>query len=137
MSFNQTYLISSIHYLQFDQKIKCIPICYKKSLLLGHNKWAHQNLWNFCIRDWANLHITNVACAVGPSVTTSSTDFSFQNFVFGIYLNFQWQKSLQKQYLLHSESKSYQINSIKSCSSRSFQQHQRPIPIPPQFSVTI
>ncbi len=53
-----------------------------------------------------------MACAVGPSVTTFSTDFSFQNLVFGIYLNFQWQKSLKKQYLPHSESKSYQINSI-------------------------
>jgi rRNA maturation endonuclease Nob1 len=28
------------------------------------------------------------------SVTTFSTDFSFQNLVFEIYLNFQWQKSL-------------------------------------------
>jgi hypothetical protein len=34
-------------------------------------------------------------------------------------LSFQWQKSLTNQYLPHSESKSYQINSIKSCSSRS------------------
>jgi hypothetical protein len=47
----------------------------------------------------------SVACAVGPSVTMSSTDFSFQNVVFfGIYLNFQWQKSLKNQYLPHSES---------------------------------
>ncbi len=38
-----------------------------------------------------------------------------------IYLNFQQQKSLLNQYLPHSKSKSYQINSIKSCSSRSFQ----------------
>jgi hypothetical protein len=38
------------------------------------------------------------------------------------------------KYLPHSESKSYQINSIKSCSSRSFQQHQRHIPIPPKIS---
>jgi hypothetical protein len=53
----------------------------------------------------------------------------------GIYLNFQQQKSLENQYLPHSESKSYQINSIKSCSSRSFQQHQRHIPIPLKFSV--
>jgi len=29
---------------------------------------------------------------------------------FRIYLNFQWQKSLQNQYLPHSESKSYQKN---------------------------
>jgi hypothetical protein len=42
----------------------------------------------------------------------------------GIYFNFQLQKSLKDQFLPHSESKSYQINSIKSCSSRSFQQHQ-------------
>jgi hypothetical protein len=73
--------------------------------------------------------------AIGRSVTTSSTDFSF--WLFGIYLNFQPQKSLKNQYLPHSESKSYQINSIKSCSSRSFQQHQRHIPIPPKFSATI
>jgi hypothetical protein len=33
----------------------------------------------------------------------------------GIYLNFQGQKSLKNQYLQqHSESKSYQINSIKN-----------------------
>ncbi len=56
---------------------------------------------------------------------------------FGIYLNFQRQKSLKSQYLPHSECKSYQINSIKSCSSRSFQQHQRHIPIPPKFSAMI
>jgi hypothetical protein len=43
----------------------------------------------------------------------SSADFSFQNLVyFGIYLNFQQQKSLKNQYLPHFESKSYQINSI-------------------------
>jgi hypothetical protein len=55
-----------------------------------------------------------VACAVGPSVTMSSSDFSFQNLVFWIYLNFQQQqKSLKNQYLPHSESKSYQINSIQ------------------------
>jgi len=55
----------------------------------------------------------------------------------GFCLNFQWQKSLKNQYLPHSESKSYQINSIKSCSSRCFQQHQRHFPIPPKFSATI
>jgi len=77
----------------------------------------------------------SVACAVGPSVTTSSTDFSFQNLVFwGIYLNFQQQKSHKNQSLPHSESKSYQIDSLKSCSSGSFQQqHQRHIPIPLKF----
>jgi len=71
-----------------------------------------------------------VACAVRPCVTTSSTVFSFRNWFFGIYLNFQRQKLLRNQYLSPSESKSYQINSIKSCSSRSFQQYQRHISIP-------
>jgi len=78
-----------------------------------------------------------MACAIGPSVTTSSTDFSFQNLVFGNLFEFQWQKSLKNQYLPHSESKSYQINSIKSCPSRSFQQHQKHIPIPLKFSAML
>jgi hypothetical protein len=56
--------------------------------------------------------------------------FPSKTWFFGIYLNFQQQISLKNQYLPHSESKSYQINSMKSCSSRSFQQHQRHIPIP-------
>ncbi len=60
--------------------------------------------------------------------------FPSKTWFFGIYLNFQQQKSLKNQYLPHSESKSYQINSIKSCSSRSFQQHQRHIPISLKFS---
>jgi hypothetical protein len=63
--------------------------------------------------------------------------FPSKAWFFGIYLNFQQQKSFRNQYLPHSESKSYQINSIKSCSSRSFQQHQRHIPIPLKFSATI
>jgi hypothetical protein len=53
------------------------------------------------------------------------------------YLNFQRQKPLKNQYLPHSESKSYQINSIKSCSSRPFQRHQRHIPLPLKFLATI
>ncbi len=50
--------------------------------------------------------------------------FSSKTWFFGIYLNFQGQKSLKNQYLPHFESKSYQINSIKFCSSRCFQEHQ-------------
>jgi hypothetical protein len=46
---------------------------------------------------------TSVACAVGPSVTMYSTDFSFKNLdLKKIYFNFQ--KSLKNQYLSHSES---------------------------------
>ncbi len=63
--------------------------------------------------------------------------FPSKTWFFGIYLNFQWEKSLLNQYLSLSESKSYQINFIKSCSSRSFQQHQKHIPIHPKFSATI
>jgi len=89
--------------------------------------------WSSCFDlDEKDLFLVDtVACAVGPSVTTSSTWF------FGIYLNFQRQKSLKNQYLPHSGSKSYQINSIKSCSSRSFKQHQRQIPVPLKLSAMI
>ncbi len=45
-------------------------------------------------------------------------------FVLNLF-EFQQQKSHKNQCLLHSKSKSYQINSMKSCSSRSFQQHHR------------
>jgi hypothetical protein len=34
------------------------------------------------------LKMTLVACAIGPSVTTPSTDFSFQNLVFGNLFEF-------------------------------------------------
>ncbi len=53
--------------------------------------------------------------------------FLSKTWFFGIYLKFWQQKSLKNQYLPHFESKSYQINSIKSCLSRSFQEHQRNI----------
>jgi hypothetical protein len=48
--------------------------------------------------------------------------FPSKTWFFGNYLNFQQQKSIKNQYLSHSF-KPYQINSIKSCSSRSLQQH--------------
>jgi len=63
--------------------------------------------------------------------------FPSKTWFFEIYLNFQRQKSLKNPYLPHSESKSYKINSIKSCSSRSFQEHQRHIPIPLKNLATI
>jgi hypothetical protein len=50
------------------------------------------------------------------------TDFPFQNLVFWNLFEFSAVEiTLKNQYLPHSESKSYQINSIISCSSRSFQ----------------
>jgi hypothetical protein len=95
-------------------------------------------LWGWGNPSWqyvsSMLFVTSVACAVGASVLLCpQLIFPSKTWFFGIYLNFQWQKSLKTQYLPHSESKSYQINSIKSCSSRSFQQHQRHILIPPKF----
>jgi hypothetical protein len=43
-----------------------------------------------------------VASGIGPSVTMSSTDFSFQNLGFlDFFGNFQQQKSLKNQYLPH------------------------------------
>jgi hypothetical protein len=109
-----------------------------------HYKTGKLNMWtlfcNVCI-EFLNSQIRKEIMlelnGKPSSVTTFSTDFSFQNLVFWIYLNFQQERSLKNHYLPHSESKTYQINSIKSCSSRSFQQHQRKIPIPPTFSATI
>jgi hypothetical protein len=50
---------------------------------------------------------------------------------------FKWHKSFKNQYLPHSESKSYQINSIKSCSSRSLQTTPKAHSNLPKFSATI
>jgi hypothetical protein len=85
---------------------------------------------------------TSVACAIGPSVSMPSTAFFLPKIllnpskfgfrrIFGIYFEFSVaENSLKNQYLPPSKSKSYEINSIKSCSSGSFQQHQSHIPIP-------
>jgi hypothetical protein len=51
--------------------------------------------------------------------------FPSETWFLGIHLNSQQQKLLKNQYLPHSEPTSYQINSIKSSSSRSLQQHQK------------
>jgi len=61
-----------------------------------------------------------VACALGPGVNLSSTDFSVQNLVFWNLIEFSTAEITSKSNLPHSESKSYQINCIKSWSSRSF-----------------
>jgi hypothetical protein len=72
-----------------------------------------------------------VAFAASPSVIMSSTNFSFQNLAsWNLFEFFQEQKSLKNQYLPHFESKSYHINPAHQ---RSFQKHQRHIPIPPKF----
>jgi hypothetical protein len=68
---------------------------------------------------------------------TFSTDFPFQTLVFIIYLKFQQEKSLKIQYLSHLMFKTYEINFIKSCSSRSFKQYQKRVPIPLKNSVMV
>ncbi len=47
--------------------------------------------------------------------------FPSKIWLFRIYLNFNGRNHLKIQYFPLSKSKSYQINSINSCSSRSFQ----------------
>jgi len=113
-----------------------------------HQVWTHYkigklNMWtlfcNVCINFWRAKYERKSCLNWMVSLQAlprSQLIFPSKTWFFGIYLNFQRQKSLKNQYLLRSESKSYQINSIKSCSSRSFQEHQRHIPIPPKFSAT-
>ncbi len=69
----------------------------------------------------------------------SSTDFfPSKTWFFGEFIWIFCGRNHFKINISHkSESKSYQINSIKSCSSRAFQEHQRHIPIPLKFSATI
>jgi hypothetical protein len=49
--------------------------------------------------------------------------FPFKTWFFGIYFEFSEAEITFKSISPTYESKSYQMNSIKSCSSRSFQQH--------------
>ncbi len=58
--------------------------------------------------------------------------FPFKTWFFEIYWIFNG-----RNHLKINISQSYQINSIKSCSSRSSQEHQKHIPIPSKFSATI
>ncbi len=109
-----------------------------------HYKIGKLNMWmlfcNVCINFWTTKY-ERKSCLnwiVSPQVLPhSQLIFPSKIWFFGIYLNFKQQKSLLNQYLPQSKSKSYQINSIKSCSSRSFQEHHRHIQIPLKLSATI
>jgi len=66
----------------------CVYLHPQKAPGLGSTLWNKQ--WQNTRRSWLRsttvfhkiIHIyISVACAIGPSVTTSSTDFSFQNLV--------------------------------------------------------
>ncbi len=60
---------------------------------------------------WKQIKLELNSLQVVPS---SQLIFPSKTWFFEIYLNFQWQKSLKNHYLPHSESKSYQINSINT-----------------------
>jgi hypothetical protein len=109
-----------------------------------HYKIRKLNMWtlscNVCINFLNNqIWKENMLELNGnpSSVTMFSTDFSFQNLVFGNLFGFRLHKSFKNQYFPYFESKSYQINSNKFFSSRSFQEHQKHIPIFPKFSAMI
>jgi hypothetical protein len=87
---------------------------------------------------WLRSQCVLVWCvSLAQVLPLSQLIFASKTSFFRIYLDFQWQKSFKNQYLPHSESKCCQINSIKSCSLRSFQQHKRHFSIPLKFSVMI
>ncbi len=58
--------------------------------------------------------LTSVALPLAQVLPRSQLISPSKTWFFGIYLNCRQQKCLENQYLPHSESKSYQINSIKS-----------------------
>jgi len=110
-----------------------------------HYKIGKLNMWTLFCNVWIDFLNSEIWKEImlelngePSSLTMFSTDFSLQNLVFWNLFEFSAAKRhLKNQYLPHPKSKSYQINSIKSWSSRSFQQYQRHFPIPPKFSATI
>jgi hypothetical protein len=81
---------------------------------------AHQQIFFICIfSPIPNEYILVWPVLLAHMLPHPQLIFPSKTWFFGIYLNFQRQKSFKNHYLPHSEYKSYQINSIKSCSSRS------------------
>ncbi len=107
------------------------------SLQMVGSTWSH--VFDYICHIFTDIQKSFHVILVWPVLLTQllpqpQVIFPSKTWFLGICLNFQRQKLFKNQYLSHSESKSYQINSIKSCSSRSFQQHPRHIPIPRKFS---
>jgi hypothetical protein len=105
-------------------ELNFIKSCYwdlSNSIPMAHPNSSYLN-WMVDLQIWPCSQL------ISPSKTWS----------FVINLNFQWQKITQKsnipQILSPNLTKTY---SIKFCSSRSFQQHQRHIPIPLRFLIKI
>jgi len=66
-----------------NQRITCSD-SLKKNSKSKNRIGCSKNLKEMAVfmKEPVHKQLTSVACAVGPSVTTSSTDFSFQNLVF-------------------------------------------------------
>jgi len=82
---------------------------------------------------------TSVACAVGPSVITSTTDSSFKNLVFLEFISIFSGKIHLKINISHilNPNLTKKISLNPAHQDLSFQQHQRHIPIPLKFSALI
>jgi hypothetical protein len=77
------------NFLSFFQPLVFPFILLTQVKLISHEIIQHTHYSRTLPGEFQNMHIlnahlanTSVTCAVGPSVTTSSTDFSFQNLVF-------------------------------------------------------
>ncbi len=55
---------------------------YDHGILFWYYKIQEENENILIFESDVNSIVTSVTCAIGPSVTTSSTDFSFQNLAF-------------------------------------------------------
>ncbi len=85
---------SDLHLSQYapfglNESNKCSPLLAKDNMQVGGFDGAQIST------------ITSVACAVGPSVTMSSTDFSFQNLVFGNLFEFSAAEITLKFHISH------------------------------------
>jgi hypothetical protein len=64
------------------------------------------------------IHTHSVACDVVSIFTTSSTDFYFQNPVFGNLFQFSMKKSFKIQELLHCKPECYETKMMHPSSSK-------------------
>ncbi len=86
-----------------------------------HYKIGKLNMWRLFCNVWIYFLKSCLNRMVSLQLLPwSQLIFPSKTWFFGIYWSFQQQKSLWIQCLPRSESKSWQMNSIKSCSSRSF-----------------
>ncbi len=117
-------------------QVSALLLCKEDPFLSFCIYYSEEPFLGFCIATEKKIH-----SQVSAPVLVSYLELCFQiqrySSTCGEW-NLNWTDTgLKNQHLPYFESKSYQINSIKSCSSRSFQQHQTHIPIPSKFSPMI